>query len=711
VTVQIDDNDDGTLTSMIKTIKAVGGTTTSASGVKFVNQYTTTDIDVALNASKTLSGRAIVDNQFSFKLDRVTATGDFFQEIGIVTNTGESIALPELTFKQSDIGQIYYYQVSEVDESKPGYTYDSFVYTVKIEISDNNDGTLTATKTLTKSGQPVSSISFINSYHASGKTTVTAQKTLAGKALPDGQFGFTIQQFNLSDGQPIGQREVVHNTANGGIVFPEMTYTEADAGKEFYYRVTEINDGIGGYTYDSASYTVSVSVTDNGDGTLGVQQQITEPTAATDITFANTYTTADIFVHLSANKVLSGRVLVDEQFTFELNSVTDTGQLISKIQSAKNDSDGLVTFNNINYTQSDMGKTYYYTISETQEGSSGYAYDSSVYTFKVEIVDNNDGTLTANKTILKGSDTVLSALFTNSYTTTDTTVQIAAEKTLTGRNLIDAQFKYTLALKGDGTQPDTQIEEVTNSADGTISFTPIIYTQADMGKAFVYTLKEVNGANPGYEYDNTVYTIEVKVIDNGDGTLKTEVSAVKPGDETEAVPITALTFSNVYTAKGSVQFTAKKELTGLNLTNKQFSFVLADEDGNILQTVYNDADGNILFNDIFFNQDQLGEYHYKMYELSDNNKAYTYDKSVYLLTVMVTDSGDGALKTTTSVVKESESENNSVQSIKFVNQYYTQTNFSNANTGDHSSIFHYGLLALLSAAILILTKHRRKISC
>ena len=709
VTVQIDDNDDGTLASTVKSIqKTVGSTTTAANNVEITNQYTTTDIDVALNASKTLSGRVIANNQFSFKLNQVTSTGDFIKEIGIVTNTGENIALPGLTFHQSDIGQTFYYQVFEVNDGKPGYTYDSSVYTVKIEVSDNNDGTLTATESFTKSGQPVSSLSFSNSYNASGKTTVTAKKTLTGKALPDGQFGFAIQQFNLSDGQPIGQREVVHNTANGGIVFPEMTYTEADAGKEFYYRVTEINDGIGGYTYDSTSYTVCVSVTDNGDGTLDVQQKITEPAAATEITFANTYITADTYARLFAQKVLSGRVLEDKQFTFVLNSVTDTGELISEIQRMKNGADGSVTFNDINYTQSDMGKTYYYTISEKQDGSSGYAYDSSVYTVKVEIVDNNDGTLTANKTIFKGTDSVLSALFTNSYTTTDTTVQIAAEKTLTGRKLADGQFKYTLTLKGDGTQPDTMIEEVANSANGAVLFTPITYTQADMGKTFIYTLKEINEAKLGYEYDNTVYTIEVKVIDNGDGTLKTEVSAVKPGDADATVPVTDLTFSNVYTAKGSVQFTAKKELIGLKLTDKQFSFVLADEDGNILQTVYNDVDGNILFNNIFFNQDQLGEYHYKMYELSDNNEAYTYDKTVYLLTVTVTDNGDGTLTTATSVLKENGSDDDSVQSIKFVNQYHTQTKPSIPDTGDHSSIFYYGLLALLSAIIFILTKRKIK---
>lgn len=708
VTVQIDDNDDGTLASTVKSIqKTVGSTTTAANDVEFTNQYTTADIDVALNASKTLSGRLIANNQFSFKLNQVTSTGDFIKEIGIVTNTGENIALPGLTFHQSDIGQTYYYQVSEVNDVKPGYTYDSSVYTVKIEISDNDNGTLTAAVSLTKSGQPVSSLSFSNSYHASGKTTVTAQKTLAGKVLPNSQFGFAIQQFNLSDGQAIGQREVVRNAANGGIIFPEMTYTEADAGKEFYYRVTEINDGIGGYTYDNTSYTVCISVTDNGDGTLDVQQKITEPTAATGITFANTYTTADTYARLTAQKLLQGRVLEDQQFTFVLNKVTDTGEFVSEIQRLKNSIDGTISFDDLIYTQSDMGKTYYYTISESQDGNPGYAYDSTVYTVRVDIVDNNNGTLTANKTILKGTNIVLSSLFTNSYTTTDTTVQIAAEKTLIGRKLADGQFKYTLTLKGDGTQPDTFIEEVINAADGSVLFTPITYTQADMGKTFIYTVKEINDAKTGYEYDNTVYTITVKVIDNGDGTLSTEVAVTKPGNGSEAITVELLAFSNVYTAKGTMQFAAKKELVGQILSDKQFAFILTDENGNVLQTAYNDADGKILFEKLFFNQDQLGEYRYRVYEVSGEREGFTYDKTVYFITVIVTDNGDGTLNIEVSLQKENGSSKTDVSNIAFVNKYQAPVIPSIPDTGDHSSVLWYALLASLSLCILFITKQRK----
>lgn len=710
VTVRIDDNDDGTLTSSIQDIqKTAGGTTAAVNDIEFTNLYVTSDVDVNLTASKTLSGRAIEDSQFSFQMNEVTSSGDLIREIGTVTNTAGDIVLPELTFTQGDIGQTYYYQVSEVNGGRPGYTYDSSVYTVKVEVSDNDDGTLAAVQTLTKSGQPVSSISFANSYHASGKTTVAAEKTLSGKALPDGQFAFALQRFDPSDGEPVGQSLVVRNAADGGVVFPELSFTQDDAGMDFYYKVTEVDESVGGYTYDDTVYTVRVSVSDNGDGTLEVQQQITEPAGSTKIIFANTYVTSDTFARLTAQKILQGRELEDRQFTFALSQVSETGETIREIQRARNDAEGEVVFDDLAYTQADMGKIYYYQIAEIPEGDSGYAYDSSVYTVRVEIVDHNDGTLTAVKTIQKDGEDVLSALFTNSYTTTNTTVSFAAEKTLTGRKLDDGQFRYALTLKGNGILPDTLVEEVTNTADGAILFTPITYTQADMGKTFVYTVQEINDGKPGYEYDNAVYTVEVKVIDKGDGTLRTEVTAAKPGDGNEAVPAQVLTFSNLYTAKGSVQFTAQKELIGSKLTDRQFAFVLTDEEGNILQTVYNSENGEILFDEIFFHQDQLGEYHYKIYEVSGNSEGYTYDKTVYFLIVTVTDNGDGTLETATSVMKENGSEKLSTGSITFVNHYQPPAAPSVPDTGDHASVLWYTLLMLASsAAALIFLKRNRK---
>lgn len=714
VVVKIEDNDNGTLTSSIQSIvKSVGGTNTTESKIEFINTYKTSDTDVELVATKTLTGREMVDGQFSFKLTQVDATGSFIKEIGQVTNKDGLVNFPKLTFKQSDVGNSYYYQISEVDGGLSYYTYDSSVYFVKIDIVDNNDGTLSAKQSVTKAGQSVSNIAFSNSYYATGSTTVTAQKILTGKALPVGQFSFSMQQFDQSTGNTIGAEKVAINTVSGEITFPVLTFTQDDAGKTFYYHVKEVNDGVGGYTYDSTVYTLSVAVTDNGDGTLNAVQKIVEPDDKTDITFANTYTASDTFARLTANKILTGRVLQDQQFTFALNRVTENGAVIEELQKQKNNVDGTVTFDDLIFTQADMGKTYYYTIREVQEDNPGYGYDSTFYTIKIEVVDNNDGTSTANKTILKGDELVLSALFTNSYTVTDTKVQIVAEKTLKGRSLAEGQFKFSLTLKGDETQKDVLSEEVTNSADGSIRFTPITYTQADMGKTFIYEIKEINDGKSGYEYDNTVYTVMVQVIDNGDGTLSTKTTSTKQGSANQVADAQSINFSNVYTAKGSVKFSATKEMIGKKLIDRQFTFALADKEGKILQTVYKDADGNILFNEIAFNQDQIGEHQYQIYEIAGNQEGVIFDKTIYFLTVIVTDNGDGTLKTEIIVKKDNTVTKTDSSEILFVNQYKKPSAFVDADvpkTGTGSMILSYALLVSSAAFIALMKKKKKAIS-
>lgn len=354
-----------------------------------------------------------------------------------------------------------------------------------------------------------------------------------------------------------------------------------------------------------------------------------------------------------------------------------------------------------------MGKTYYYQVSEVNDNNAGYYYDSNIYTFIIKVIDNGDGTLRTDKTILKGSVNVTEAEFVNTYTTSDVSLQFAANKTLTGCVLKNAQFSYKLAYLGEDGKSSIPIEEVTNNSNGAISFAPLTYTQADMGKTFIYTVKEINDAKSGYEYDNSVYTITVKVIDNSDGTLRTEVTATKPGNGNETIPAKSIVFSNIYTARGQVQFAAKKELVGQKLSDKQFAFVLTDENGTVLQTVYNDADGNILFEKFFFNQDQLGEYHYKVYEVSGERKCFTYDKTLYFITAIVTDNGDGSLNTAVSLQKENGSSKTDVSNIAFVNKYQAPVIPSSPNTGDHSSVLWYSLLASLSLCILFITKQRK----
>lgn len=492
--------------------------------------------------------------------------------------------------------------------------------------------------------------------------------------------------------------------------------------RTFYMK--EIPSDFPGYGFDSAVYTLFVRVFNvKGRDNLKVVIEDDKGNKLSDNAgrftsngipvFLNTYR-ADGSIQLNAEKTVVGHALAANQFSFELYDGTTLLQTIQNgtgAMTGTNTYTGNVIFDSINYKLSDIGiKTY--RIVEKNTGMPGYTYDEAEYIVSVKIDDNDNGTLTSPiQSIQKKVGTTISEAssinFTNTYTTTDTTLQIAAEKTLTGQTLADRQFRYSLTLKGDGMQPDSLVEVVTNNADGLVSFAPITYTQADTGNTFIYTMKEVSDAKPGYEYDNTVYTITVKVIDDGDGTLHTEVIITKPGDGNETITAESIVFSNAYVAKGSVQFTARKELIGQKLSDKQFSLILADEEGRIVQKAYNNGEGNIVFNQVFFNQDQLGEHRYSIYEYSENKEGFTYDNTIYLITVIVTDNEDGTLNTEFSIRKGDGSSEMDVTDMTFVNEYHAAVAPSSPVTGDFSTTFSYALLAVLSLAAFVLTKSKR----
>ncbi|SHJ39931.1 Spy0128 family protein [Parasporobacterium paucivorans] len=548
VVVKITDNDNGTLSSNIESIKkTVGSVATNESSIAFTNTYTASDIDVNLTASKTLSGRTLEDQQFSFTLSQVNEDGTFIKEIGTVKNIGNNIDLPKLTFKQSDIGLSYFYKVSEVNEGNAGYTYDDSEYYVKITVLDNGDGTLRTVQTMTKEANSVTEITFDNIYQATGSAQITATKILTGKELPNEQFSFAMQQIDLLTGNSIGENSVVRNAEDGSIVFPEITYTEADAGKSYDYTISELNEGVGGYTYDPVVYTVHVSVSDNGDGTLTAQKTVSAPAGKTDITFSNTYVTSDTSISLHAEKILNGRKIENQQFTFRLDQITETGDFVNEIQEVRNDEDGMIVFDELVFTQADMGNVYYYRISEVNDNKAGYTYDESVYIIKIQIKDNNDGTLSVIKAIQKDEELVTEMLFENTYRTSDVSIQLTANKTLTGHTLAGGQFRFALVGNSYINGSDSLIEEVANNDTGKIVFAPITYTQKDMGKSFKYSLYEINDNKSGYQYDDTEYIIEVKIVDNGDGTLKADTTIMKtPGDY--AVNAEDIGFANQYKA-------------------------------------------------------------------------------------------------------------------------------------------------------------------
>ena len=283
------------------------------------------------------------------------------------------------------------YTIREVAGDAPGYTYDTHEVNVTVTVVDNGDGTLTATPAYDGSTE------YVNTYEAKGEAQFKGIKTTTGKDLADGQFEFQLKD---SDGNVI---ETVTNGADGSFSFSPVTYkqnaeqTDADTGT-FKYTIVEVNDGQTGWTYDSHVCNVTVTVTDNGNGTLATTVEYGDGKMAA---FSNPYKPLATSAPVTAKKVLEGRDLKAGEFTFELRDAE--GKVVA---TATNAASGLVDFGYVGF---DEVGTYTFTATEVKGSDANVTYDSSTKTYTVEVVDDG-GQLVATVTCDDPS-----ATFTNVY--------------------------------------------------------------------------------------------------------------------------------------------------------------------------------------------------------------------------------------------------------------------------------------------------------
>ena len=376
------------------------------------------------------------------------------------------------------------------------------------------------------------------------------------------------------------------NDAEGKVTFKTLTYDETDVGaKEYVIREAAPAEDDGAYQYDRHSETVTVTILDNGDGTLDVKADKT----GKEVEFINEIGKASGRIVLTAHKSLIANKLTAGQFKFELvqgNEVLDT---------AWNDAEGKVTFKALTYDEMDVG-TKKYVIREVvpAEDDGTYQYDRHSETVTVTIQNNGDGTLdvTADKT---GMDVE----FVNTYRAVGE-IELTAHKTLNGGTLQEHQFRFELLQGGE------VLDTAWNDAEGKIAFKTLTYEVADIGTK-EYVIREAAPAedNENYQYDRHSETVTVTIRDNGDGTLK--VTADKTGMDVE--------FVNSFSASAKLVLTAKKEFEGGILTDSMFSFELLEvipDDGakegystKLLETVGNSANGTISFSPIEFTQEDV----------------------------------------------------------------------------------------------------------
>lgn len=291
-----------------------------------------------------------------------------------------------------------HYTITERDDDVAGVTNDAqSTRDVYIKVTDDGHGKLTVAR-VDANGKELSgpAFTFTNSYSVKPITSsvtdqIKVHKTLTGRDLAAEEFTFEL----VEDGSVIATGT---NDASGNVAFGSIEYKRPG---DHHYTIRERGHGTAenGVTFSDASYGVTTTVRDNGDGTLIVKHVLDDAATAE---FENVYTVKSTKLALTAAKVLEGADLKAGQFAFKLSG--DGVEL-----TATNDANGQVTFSELSFTQAG---TYTFTISEVNDGQQGVTYDEAERKVTVTVEDNRQGNLIASV----NQDEVAACVFRNAYT-------------------------------------------------------------------------------------------------------------------------------------------------------------------------------------------------------------------------------------------------------------------------------------------------------
>ena len=618
----------------------------------FTNAYNVTPIEKSVTdqivATKRLTGRDLKDGEFSFEL----VEGEGKDAKVVATGTNDATGNITMGAVKYDKPGTHTYTLREAKGSAGGITYSDAEYTVETTITDKGDGTLEA-KHVLKSDKPAT---FENTYSVTptdADLDFGLSKAIDGREWTDGdEFSFTI---TAPEGTPLPNPATVtvsKRDAEDGIAaikFGKIHYTAAGTYK---YEIRENAGSTVGMTYDTHVATAEVTVTENGEGNLKANVAKKE-----NGRFTNTYSTELDYVAaggLKLSKSLSGRPMTEGQFTFTVTPKDDAsakalgllpGANTFKSPATIEGTVGLIDIlagHEVKFTQADAGKTFTYTVAETNDHQPGYTYDDAERTVTIAIADDTAGTLTATTTVSGGSEgkplvteyktgaaTVGSAVvpFVNRYSATTNTLggtaaKVVATKTLTGRPMADGEFYFGIAYAGETEAIDGTC--VTN-VNGQVSFGMLHYTtemladlvnakrairtdkDAKLAWTIGYTAFEFTPqlAAKGITAATPSFSFKVIVVDNGDGTLT--ATPVYDGAKPE--------FENVYgtdavdaALAGTKKLQAAEGLTPADIAGKFTFTVTADEAGAPMPehaTATNDAAGNVDFGKIHFTLEDL----------------------------------------------------------------------------------------------------------
>ena len=650
------------------------GTLAEDNKLVFTNSYKTDASDeLTPQVTKKVSGTESTDKEFSFTL---AATSDMQAKIaagdltvsddlagdahaesratkGAITGKdGQTVDFSGMKFNKAGTYTFTLSEAHDADDDavvdgvqNAGWTMGDSTYTVTVKVEDKN-AKLTVTgvavkkdgddksETLEVKNGEVNLATFTNSYAAKGSVTLAAMKHFKGGALAGNDFSFALYKGDKAEGTPL---ETVTNDKDGNITFQPISYTKAG---DYEYTIKEVTGNDQTIVYDGQEVKVKVSVTDNKNGKLGATATYGGDKAVP--TFTNTKPTTDVTVE--ATKVLAGKDLTADAFTFGLYD-----QDGNEDARGTNDKNGkvMLTVKGLN-----LGE-YDYTLKEVAGSDSTITYDSTEVRVHVSVKAEGDK---AKATVTYDGKNDIPT-FKNTYQPAETSVTLAAKKAYVKSDSTPAALKggefafdlYEGDLTAEQLKDKQPIRSAENGEDGTVTFPAINYTKAGEYK---YTIVEKKGDLSHVTFDDAVHHAAVKVVDKAG---KLDAAVAYDGDKADAP-----TFTNTYTAKGSVELTATKVVAvapgfthDTKLKGGEYTFELKDADGKVLGTTTNKADGTVKFTRGFELADLGGaaskDFAYTIAEKPGAEAGMVYDNHTLTYTVTVTDDGAGTLTATPQV--------------------------------------------------------------
>ena len=495
--------------------------------LNFKNTYSSQKTEITFSGTKTLEGKTLEAGKFTFVLQETDKDGKAKDGKAAVTVTNGANGAYSFGKIEYTKAGTYYYTVSEQGKGTTveGITYDATEYKITVTVTDDGKGNLVAS-----ADRKVDELNFTNTYKATGSTTLTATKTLTGRSFQSGDnWTFTVTASPTT--APMPEHPVITTSATSGnsetLNFGKINYTLKDVGT-YVYTITESGNVTNVENDPNTARTVKVIVTDNGDGTLKVEQI---EDAKNGLTFTNKYAEGE--TTLGVTKVLSGREFKDgDAWTFNLTADSETAPMpaeTSVTTTATSGNSQSLTFGTIKYSLADVGNTYTYTITESGSGEGVTNDPNATRTVTVTVAEGSDGKLAITRTESEGG-----TVFTNIYNATGS-LTLEANKKLKNKTLAAGAFSFELKeLTAENTKV---LETIPNEADGSVNFTTINYTLADVG-THTYTVSEVKGDDGTVTYDGTIYTVEATVTDAGNGTLNVSKVIKKNGEKVDSIDFT-----------------------------------------------------------------------------------------------------------------------------------------------------------------------------